>query len=153
MLQMWSLDCIEHKWFNLFYIITHIPYLIVLFLQSMKQQEFSLVLEDAFRKVASEHGQHYAEDAARSWAEVGAAYLGFALCSLPSTVLRRVQYATKEQYGTVILNCKWYDSLKEICLEGNNTIEALLPGPDGILCRCSVTEDLFLEMLDFCREG
>lgn len=125
----------------------------MLFLQSMQQEEFSLILEKAFREAAAEHGQNYAEGAARSWAEVGAAYLGFTLCGLPSTELRRVQYITKEQYGPVILNCKWYDSLKEICLEGNNAIETLLPGPDGTLCQCSVTEDLFLEMLDFCREG
>ena len=125
----------------------------MLFLQSMQQEKFSLILEKAFREVAEEHGQYYAEDAARSWAEVGTAYLGYALCGLPSTELRKLQYITKEQYGPVILNCKWYDSLKKICLEGNNTIETLLPGPDDSLSRCCVSEDLFLEMLDFCREG
>ena len=153
MLQMWSLDCVEHKWFNLFYIITHIPYEIILFLQSMQQGVFSLILEKAFREVAAEHGQQYAQGAARSWAEVGASYLGFALCGLPSTELRRVQYITKEQYGPIILNCKWYDSLKAVCLESNKSVQVLLPGPDGTLCLCPVTEDLFLEMLDFCREG
>lgn len=150
---MWCLDCVGHKWFNPFYIITHIPYEIILFLQSMQQEEFSHILEKAFREVAAEHCQCYTEGAARSWAEVGASYLGFALCGLPSTELRRVQYLTKEQYGPVILNCKWYDSLKAICLDRKESLQTLLPGRGGTLCRCSVTEDLFLEMLDFCREG
>ncbi len=150
---MWSLDCVGCKWFNLFYIITHIPCEIILFLQSMQQEEFSHILEKAFREVAAEHGRYYADGAARSWAEVGASYLGFALCGLPSTELRKVQYLTREQYGPVILNCKWYDSLKAICLDRKESLQTLLPGPDGTLCRCSVTEDLFLEMLDFCREG
>lgn len=150
---MWCLDCVEHKWFNLFYIITHIPYEIILFLQSMQQEEFSHILEKAFREVATEHGQCYADDAARSWAEVGSSYLGFALCGLPSNELRKVQYLTKERYGPVILNCKWYDSLKAICLDRKESLQTLLPGRGGTLCLCSVTEDLFLEMLDFCREG
>ena len=150
---MWSLDCVGHKWFNLFYIITHIPYEIILFLQSMQQEEFSHILENAFREVAAKHNQYYADGAARSWAQVGASYLGFALCGLPSTELRGVQYLTKEQYGPVILNCKWYDALKATCLDGKESLQTLLPGPDGTLCRCYVTEDLLLEMLDFCREG
>jgi len=150
---MWSLDCVGHKWFNLFYIITHIPYEIILFLQSMQQEEFSHILENAFREVAAEHGQYYADGAARSWAQVGASYLGFALCGLPSTELRKVQYLTREEFGPVILNCKWYDRLKTVCMEENNILQTLLPGPQGTLCLCSVTENLFLEMLDFCREG
>lgn len=119
----------------------------------MRQGEFSLILEKAFREVAAENGGYYADGAARSWAQVGTYYLGFALCGLPSAELRRVQYLTKEQYGPIILSCKWYDRLKAVCLKGNENVQTLLPGPDGTLYPCTVSEDLFLEMLDFCREG
>lgn len=119
----------------------------------MQLTEYTHILEKAFREVAAEHGRYYADGAARSWAQVGASYLGFALCGLHSTELRRVQYLTREQYGPIILSCKWYDRLKAACMEGNDNVLALLPGPDGTLCRCTVSEDLFLEMLDFCREG
>ena len=53
----------------------------------------------------------------------------------------------------LILDCKWYDALKAECLNGKDEADALLPGPDGTLCECRVSSDLFLEMLDFCREG
>lgn len=119
----------------------------------MKDKPFSSVIEDAFRKAASEHGQTYPDDAAHAWGLVGASYLGFALCGLSSSDLRKVQYSAREQFGPVILDCKWYDGIKADCLEGNDPVNALVPGPDGALCECQVAGQLFLEMLDFCREG
>ena len=119
----------------------------------MEKTLFASVLEHAFSSVASAHGQEYPDGGAAAWSTVGAYYLGFALCGLSSSDLRNVQYAAREQFGPVILDCKWYDSLKEECLNGNDSADALLPGPDGTLCTCTVSGDLFLEMLDFCREG
>ena len=119
----------------------------------MELKQFSSLLELAFDNVASGHGQHYQEGGARAWATTGASYLGFALCGFPVTELRRIQYRTRQEFGPVILDCKWYDTLKELCLEGHDTVDALLPGADGTFCRCSVSAELFLEMLDFCREG
>lgn len=138
------------KWFNRdMYILA--PF--ILFLHSMKQELFSSILEKAFGVAASEHGWHYPEGGARAWGITGASYLGFAVCGLPLSELRRIQYLTREQYGAVILDCKWYDMLKAMCLDGRESVETLLPGPDGNPCQCQVTGELFLEMLDFCREG
>ena len=125
----------------------------ILFLHSMYKVQFSSVLEHAFSTVASEHGQQYPEGGARAWGITGASYLGFALCGLPQEKLRSTQYSTRDQFGPIILDCKWYDTLKGLCLNGQKYVDTLLPGPDGTLCPCSVTEQLFLEMIDFCREG
>ena len=125
----------------------------ILFLHSMKPKQFSIIFEHALNMAASVHNQHYAEGGAAAWGLTGASYLGFALCGFPQSELRRVQYHTRDNYGSVILDCKWYDMLKSECLNGQKALETLLPGPEETLCECSVTEDLFLEMLDFCREG
>ena len=119
----------------------------------MDKDLFSSVLERAFSEAASEHGQQYREGAARAWGEVGASYLAFALCGLSSRQLRSVQSSAREQFGPVILDCKWYDGLKARCLNGNDSADVLLPGPDGSACKCTLTASLFLEMIDFCREG
>ena len=131
----------------------HILTSVILFLHSMEAIRFSTVLQQAFSKAAAEHGRTYPDGAARAWGAVGASYLGFALCGLSSSELRSIQYSAREQFGPVILDCKWYDSLKEECLNGQDEADALLPGPDGSLCQCRVSAHLFLEMLDFCREG
>lgn len=125
----------------------------ILFLHYMDHKDFSSVLQQAFSRAASEHGLQYPEGGAAAWALVGASYLGFALCNLSSAQLRTVQYSAREQFGPVILDCKWYDSLKAECLDGQDEADAQLPGPDGSVCPCRVSADLFLEMLDFCREG
>lgn len=119
----------------------------------MEQKEFAVILAQALSNVASCHSQSYPQGGDTAWGKVGASYLAFALCSLPSQVLRTVQYQAKEDYGPVILNCKWYDSLKAECLGGKKSIQTILPGPDGTLREATVTDELFLEMLDFCREG
>ena len=119
----------------------------------MEKILFSSVLEHALEKAAAEHGLQYKDGAAGAWGMVGASYLGFALCNLSSSDLRKVQYSARQQFGPVILDCKWYDMLKAECLGGQEHTNALLPGPDGTLCNRTVTAQLFLEMLDFCREG
>ena len=119
----------------------------------MEPKEFSPLLEHAFLTEADAHHLRYPEGGAAAWARVGASYLAFALCGLKPAQLRSVQSYARDTFGPVILDCKWYDRLKQICLDGKETVQALLPGPDGTLCECQVTESLFLEMLDFCREG
>lgn len=119
----------------------------------MEKILFSSVLEHALEKAAAEHGLQYKDGAAGAWGMVGASYLGFALCNLSSSDLRKVQYSARQQFGPVILDCKWYDNLKAECLKGEDSVEAMLPGPGDTLCRCTVSDSLFLEMLDFCREG
>jgi hypothetical protein len=119
----------------------------------MEQESFSYILERAFDKAASDHGFRYREGAARAWALTGASYLGFALCGLSQQELRHIQYHTRDTYGPIILDCKWYDWLKAECLNGQKEKECMLPGPEEAPCKANVTEELFLEMLDFCREG
>ena len=147
---MYFFDISTVKWFNR---NLHILTPFILFLHSMDRIRFSSVLEKALKRVASEHGQNYVDGAASAWGLVGASYLGYALCGLSASELRNVQYKTRQQAGPIILNCKWYDDLAQECLGGQNKADALLPGPDGTLCTCTVTKELFLEMLDFCREG
>lgn len=115
--------------------------------------EFANRLGEVFERIAAEHEFSYNEGGARAWGLTGASYLGFVLCGLPISELRSIQYRTREQHGAVILDCKWYDRLKAECLDGRESADVLLPGPDGKLCQCSVTGELILEMLDFCREG
>ena len=119
----------------------------------MQKELFSSILAECLAQVALDNGHPYREGAAGAWAQVGAAYLGFALCSLPSTELRTLQYGTRSEFGPVILDCRWYDTLKKACLRDQKSIQAILPGHDNTLHECTVTEDLLLEMLDFCREG
>lgn len=119
----------------------------------MEPKDFTTVLADAFRDAATSHDQSYPQGGDLAWGAVGAAYLGFALCGLPSTALRLLQYNARQDFGPVILDCKWYDGLEARCLEGKKSVQAFLPGPDNTLCSCNVTRDIFLEMLDFCREG
>lgn len=119
----------------------------------MESKPFWQVLEQALNSSALQHGQAYPPGGAHAWGLTGASYLGFALCGLPSSRLRGIQYSARNEFGPVILDCKWYDSLCDECLGGNDSVCALIPGPDGNLCTCTVTRKLFLEMLDFCREG
>lgn len=132
------------KWFN------HLYYFCI---RIMQKESFSSILAECLAQVALDNGHPYREGAARAWGSVGAAYLGFALCGLPSTELRALQYGTRSEFGPVILDCRWYDALKKACLKDQKSIQALLPGPDDTLHECTVTQDLLLEMLDFCREG
>jgi hypothetical protein len=119
----------------------------------MERTGFARILGQAFDEVAQEHGRHYPQGGADAWGEVGAAYLGFALCGLTSARLRSLQYDARELYGSVILDCKWYDSLVSKCLNAQEPVTAYVTGPDDQLCPCKLDRNLFLEMLDFCREG
>jgi hypothetical protein len=119
----------------------------------MELKPFSQVLADALTRAAAMHGKAYADGGAEAWGITGASYLGFALCGLPASMLRSIQYSTRDQFGPVILDCKWYDGIKDECLDGRDAVDTLLPAHDGTLQLCSVSATLFLEMLDFCREG
>jgi len=122
-------------------------------LQSMKQDGFTQTLEHALAQTALKHGMRYPEGGARAWAQAATAYLGFALCGFPQADLRRLQHQAREVYGSVILDCRWYAELKDYCMGGLESVQALLPGREGTMCLQTVTASLFLEMLDFCRDG
>lgn len=115
--------------------------------------EFSSILADALLRVASDNGLSYKEGGAAAWGRAGAAYLSFVLCGLSSARLRALQYSAREITGPILLDCKWYDRLTELCLNGIDGVEANLPAPNGGFSLQYISKPLFLEMLDFCREG
>ena len=115
--------------------------------------DFVHTLGKAFDTVAAEHGLSYREGGAMAWGRVGAAYLSFAIGKMPAANLRSLQYAAQELTGPVLLDCKWYDRLTELCMDGPEVTTAGIPLPDGGLSLQDISRQLFLEMLDFCREG
>lgn len=114
--------------------------------------EFSDILESAFEQIAAEHGLSYNEGGAKAWGQAGTAYISFALGLLPSSVVRNLQYTARETAGPILLDCKWYDRLAELCFDANQEIKACLPSTQGNAIQC-ISRQLFIEMLDFCREG
>ena len=123
------------------------------FCNLMAQEDFSQILSRLFSDAAARHGQEYRKGGADAWGLTGASYLGFALCGLSQSQLRNVQYRTRDLFGPVILDCRWYDGLTADCFTGSDAIDVLLPGGDGQPSHATLSVSLFLEMLDFCREG
>lgn len=115
--------------------------------------DFSDILGNAFETVASEHGLYYKEGGATAWGRAGAAYLAYVLCHLPTSSVRSLQYAARELTGAVLLDCKWYDRLVELCLDGQDQITAGIYHPQKGISPQIISKSLFEEMLDFCREG
>lgn len=115
--------------------------------------QFKEILAHALCQVASEHGLSYGRDEALAWGETGASYLSYVLCSLPSTAVRTLQYAARDSYGPILLDCKWYNRLTELCMDGKDSETVLIPSANGENATTTMSKQLFLEMLDFCREG
>ena len=115
--------------------------------------EFSIILAKALERVASEYGLSYKEGGDMAWGQTGASYLSYTLCSLPASALRSIQYKARELTGPILLDCKWYDRMMELCLDGKDNTSVCIPTPQGDNTIKIVSKDLFLEMLDFCREG
>lgn len=114
--------------------------------------EFSDILESAFEQIAAEHGLSYNEGGAKAWGQAGTAYISFALGLLPASVVRNLQYTARETAGPVLLDCKWYDRLAELCLVADQENTFFVPSTDGKVTQ-NISRQLFIEMLDFCREG
>ena len=115
--------------------------------------DFSVLLADAFDTVASEHGLSYNPGGALAWGQTGAAYLSYIHCSFKASSLRQLQYAARDITGPVLLYCKWYDRMAELCLNGNESADVSIPLPQGGNSVYTISKEEFLEMLDFCREG
>ena len=115
--------------------------------------EFSVILGNAFRTVAAEHGLSYPEGGASAWGRTGAAYLAYSLCGMPASTLRSLQYESRDTAGPVLMDCKWYDRMTDLCLGGQESTVAAIPHPEYGIKETTVSKSLFLEMLDFCREG
>ena len=116
-------------------------------------KEFSEILTHAILQAAQTHGFRYTPQAAAAWAATGASYIGFVLCGFPVAQLRSIQYDTKEEYGPIIMDCKWYDLIKQLCLEQGKSITAFVPAGENRHREALITGELLIEALDFCREG
>ncbi len=141
---MWFFDSFMGKWFKAFHII---------YIFAVRMDDFSLVLGRALLTAAAENGAACSADGCMAWGRTGAMYLAHVLCGLPVSTLRQQQYATREEYGPIVMDCRWYDRMCDICLDGGGGCTVRLTGPDGHLHDCLLARALFLEMLDFCREG
>lgn len=118
-----------------------------------KMTDFSTILADALELVAAEHGLSYPPGGAQAWGRTGAAYVSYALATFSAPALRSLQTASRELYGQVLLDCKWYDRMVGLCLGGQEQTTAVIPAGQDAASLQVVTKSLFLEMLDFLREG
>lgn len=115
--------------------------------------DFSVIFGRALYEVATENGANCTMGNCLSWGITGAMYLAHVLCGVPTDALRQQQYSTKEGFGPIVMDCKWYDRMCSICLNDSILAKISLTGPDGQPHECGLEKALFLEMLDFCREG
>ena len=114
---------------------------------------FEIILADALDRVCREHGKSYRNGGARAWARAGNAYLSFALLHSGSAHVRQCQYSARNLTGSVILDCSWYDELAAFCFGGDSQACVMLQNEDGIQVPVALDREMFLEMLDFLREG
>lgn len=117
------------------------------------QSPFACLIAKGLTAVADKHNIMYGQESALAWGDVGTAYLGHVLCQYPIGSLRQIQHWTREQYGPIQLDCTWYNELVGECLGDTGSVQAILPGQEGVLTLCNVNKELFMEMLDFFREG
>lgn len=116
-------------------------------------EQFSEILAAALGKAARDHGQEYSDGGCLQWALAGQAYLSLALFGAPQSKVREYQYAARDLTGPVLFDCHQYDALTEMCMAGKKTVDVLLPDSKSCPATAQLSESLFLEMLDFLREG
>ena len=114
---------------------------------------FEIILADALDRVCREHGKNYRNGGAMAWARAGNAYLSFALLHSGSAYVRQCQCSARELTGPVILDCSWYDELAATCLNDDSQASVILQDEDGSQTSVTLDREMFLEMLDFLREG
>ena len=118
-----------------------------------KMEQFSEILAAALETAARDRGQEYNAGGSLQWALAGQAYLSLALSGAPQARVRKHQYAARELTGPVLFDCHQYDRLCELCMAGAKSFTVLLPDSEGHPATAVLTENLFMEMLDFLREG
>lgn len=94
-----------------------------------------------------------------AWGMVAELYLSHALCTFPTPTLRTATGALRELYGPCPITCNDYDRLYALALhDKKNTVPtqlrpALLADIGSPCLDLTVPRDLFLESLDFLRDG
>ncbi len=114
---------------------------------------FEKILADALAQVASARGWQYRTGGCELWARAGAAYLSFVLLDGLQETVRSLQYQAREECGHVLIDCHQYDVLSALCLGNNGSAQVLLADCGGKMSAVTLTKCLFMEMLDFLREG
>ena len=115
--------------------------------------DFSIILGNALQTVAAEHGLSYADGGAQAWGRTGAAYISYSFSTMSAQSLRSLQATARELTGPVLLDCKWYDRMATLCLDRPDRSTAVIPQEHAGASVQTITESLFMEMLDFLREG
>ncbi len=116
-------------------------------------ESFEKILAEALAQAAAARGWQYRTGGCGLWARAGAAYLSFVLLDGLQETVRSLQYQAREECGPVLVDCHQYDALSASCLGNDDSARVLLSGSGGKMSAVTLTKDLFLEMLDFLREG
>lgn len=116
-------------------------------------EPFENILAHALETVAAERGWQYAGNGSVLWAGTGVAYLSLALLDGSQEAVRSCQYQAREVGGQVLVDCHQYERLACLCLEDSTEREILIPGKSGRQVPVALSKDMFLEMLDFLRDG
>ncbi|MCQ2083292.1 MAG: hypothetical protein MJY58_02190 [Bacteroidaceae bacterium] len=114
---------------------------------------FVQILAAALETAAAERGWQYNGNGCLLWAQAGEAYIVLALLDGMQQTVRSLQYQAREVTGSVLFDCHQYDLLVSLCLEDGNNAEVLLTDCYGRTATADLSKSLFLEMLDFLREG
>lgn len=112
-------------------------------------------LARAFRRLYRSKGENVSCLNVIAWAYSAEMYLSHFLCGVPVSMMRAEQYAVRESYGTVLLDCSDYDLLYEYLAGAADAVGVCLHLPDasGFLHETWVDRQMILDMLDFCRDG
>lgn len=124
--------------------------------EAMNGAFFESVMADALVKTAKCHGVCYGIDDAQAWSRTGAMYLSYVLAGTPLGHIRQAQFFARDNYGPIVLECKWYDQMVAHVIGGQTSVVIDIPAIQDdaeIRTKVELTKELFLEMLDFCREG
>lgn len=116
-------------------------------------EAFEEILAATLSNAALERGWQYRSGGAREWARTGCAFLSMALQGGTQADVRLHQSRARMTTGPVLLECSQYDTMAGFCLAGNDSAVIGLVDGNGKTSELVLTKDLFLEMLDFLREG
>lgn len=105
---------------------------------------------------ASVHNVEFGQDAALAWSRTGALYLSYVLAEMPVSEIRQAQSSARDSHGPIVMECKWYDYMVASVFGDCDSVEIDIPAVCDVgetRMKVNLTRELFLEMLDFCREG
>lgn len=116
-------------------------------------ESFESILAVALETVAAERGWQYRDNGSVLWARTGVAYLSLALLDGRQDSVRSFQYQAREVTSQILIDCHQYERLAAICMGDKSETNVLIPDKSGRQMSVTLTQSLFMEMLDFLREG